>query len=357
MSTIKSSDEHLTINADGSGKDIKFQANGVEKASISSAGAFTSTTIDATKLTGDLPAISGANLTGISAGTTLTGSTNNQVTTVTGANAIAGEAKLQFVPDGESKLQIGNGTAEDAFIKIHGNSQNLYWGLDDSVDTITLGWGSTVGSNIIQTIETDNRSVHYGHFHLGTKNLAPWNASGNTTPCTFWDDNNGQQWLVGVDTFPLALNRCNSTGIVARFYKDGGITGDISTTASGVSYNSSSDYRLKENVDYDWDATTRLKQLKPARFNFIADETNTLVDGFLAHEVQDIVPEAVSGEKDAMTAEVLYKEGDELPEGKSVGDVKEPSIINPQGIDQSKLVPLLVKTIQELEARIAALEA
>ena len=66
MSTIKSSDEHLTLNADGSSKDIKFQANGVEKASISSAGAFTSTTIDATKLTGNLPAISGANLTGLS---------------------------------------------------------------------------------------------------------------------------------------------------------------------------------------------------------------------------------------------------------------------------------------------------
>jgi hypothetical protein len=65
MSTIKSSDEHLTLNADGSSKDIKFQANGVEKASISSSGAFTSTTIDATKLTGALPAISGANLTGV----------------------------------------------------------------------------------------------------------------------------------------------------------------------------------------------------------------------------------------------------------------------------------------------------
>jgi|21_taG_2_1085346.scaffolds.fasta_scaffold12383_5 hypothetical protein len=71
MSTIKSSDEHLTLNADGSSKDIKFQANGVEKASISSAGAFTSTTIDATKLTGNLPAISGANLTGIVTGKVL----------------------------------------------------------------------------------------------------------------------------------------------------------------------------------------------------------------------------------------------------------------------------------------------
>ena len=65
MSTIKSSDEHLTLNADGSSKDIKFQANGVEKASISSSGAFTSTTIDATALTGNLPAISGASLTGL----------------------------------------------------------------------------------------------------------------------------------------------------------------------------------------------------------------------------------------------------------------------------------------------------
>lgn len=68
MSTIKSSNEHLTINADGSSKDIKFQANGVEKASISSAGAFTSTTIDATKLTGTLPAISGAALTNLPSG-------------------------------------------------------------------------------------------------------------------------------------------------------------------------------------------------------------------------------------------------------------------------------------------------
>ena len=55
MSTLKSSNDHLTLNADGTSKDIKFQADGVEKASISSAGAFTSTTIDATKLTGTIP--------------------------------------------------------------------------------------------------------------------------------------------------------------------------------------------------------------------------------------------------------------------------------------------------------------
>jgi len=156
---------------------------------------------------------------------------------------------------------------------------------------------------------------------------------------------------------PLRLNRRTSNGTITKFDKDGSTVGTISVTGSATSYNTSSDYRLKENVDYTWDATTRLKQLKPARFNFIVDETNTLVDGFLAHEVSSIVPEAITGIKDAMTTEVLYEEGDELPEGKSVGDVKQESVPDYQGIDQSKLVPLLVKTIQELEARITALEA
>jgi hypothetical protein len=103
---------------------------------------------------------------------------------------------------------------------------------------------------------------------------------------------------------------------------------------SGVSYNSPSDYRLKENVVELTGATERLKQLKPSRFNFIADADIT-IDGFLAHEVSDIVPEAITGTKDAVDA-------DGNPEY--------------QGIDQSKLVPLLVATIQELEARITQLE-
>jgi len=110
--------------------------------------------------------------------------------------------------------------------------------------------------------------------------------------------------------------------------------GSIQYTSSSTSFNTSSDYRLKENVDYTFDATSRLKQLKPARFNFKAD-ANTTVDGFLAHEVSSIVPEAIIGEKDGVD-----EEGN-------------PSY---QGIDQSKLVPLLVKTIQELEARIKTLE-
>ena len=110
--------------------------------------------------------------------------------------------------------------------------------------------------------------------------------------------------------------------------------GSISVNSSSTAYNTSSDHRLKENVTADWDATTRLKQLNPVRFNFIAD-ADTTVDGFLAHEVQSVVPEAISGTHN------------------EVDDNGSPIY---QGIDQSKLVPLLVKTIQELEARITALE-
>ena len=120
----------------------------------------------------------------------------------------------------------------------------------------------------------------------------------------------------------------------------GSITAD---SASSTSFNTSSDYRLKENVSYTWDATTRLKQLKPARFNWIEDESNTLIDGFIAHEVSSVVPNAVTGNKDA-TETYTDEDGDEQTR------------IKPQQIDHGKLVPLLVKTIQELEARIKTLE-
>jgi len=127
--------------------------------------------------------------------------------------------------------------------------------------------------------------------------------------------------------------------------------------ASTVLYATSSDYRLKENVIYDWTALDRLNQLKPARFNFIAD-ADTTVDGFLAHEVQDIVPEAIMGIHNEIE---VWKEGEELPEGVNVGDNKTDEDGNTipvyQGIDQSKLVPLLVKALQEADDKIDALTA
>ena len=144
----------------------------------------------------------------------------------------------------------------------------------------------------------------------------------------------------------------------------GSAVGTIQSGASGTAYNTSSDYRLKENVTAISDGITRLKTLKPSRFNFKINKDIT-VDGFLAHEVT-AVPEAISGTKDGMKAETYYREGDTLPSGKVVGDVKTYSSTEPeyQGIDQSKLVPLLTAALQEavakievLETKVAALEA
>lgn len=133
----------------------------------------------------------------------------------------------------------------------------------------------------------------------------------------------------------FAESDTTSGNTAIRFKVAGSTVGSITTTSSATAYNTSSDYRLKENVTAVTDGITRLQQLKPSRFNFIADPNHT-VDGFIAHEVQDIVPEAITGEKDA-----------EDDDGNFVY----------QGIDQSKLVPLLTAALQEAIGKIETLEA
>jgi hypothetical protein len=145
-----------------------------------------------------------------------------------------------------------------------------------------------------------------------------------------------------VGTFPAIHTRTETTagqGLI-EFHNPNGVCGEIVTSGSSTSYNTSSDYRLKEDVQPMVGASDRLMALKPVNFAWKADGSR--VDGFLAHEAQEVVPECVTGEKDAVDGEG-----------------------NPQyqGIDQSKIVPLLVAALQEaltkieaLEARVAALE-
>jgi len=126
----------------------------------------------------------------------------------------------------------------------------------------------------------------------------------------------------------LYLNRNGTDGNIVAIYKAGSYRGNIYVNSSGTTFNSVSDYRLKENIIDITDGITRIKQLSPRRFNFITDADLT-VDGFIAHEAQVVVPEAVCGAKD----------GEEM-----------------QGIDQSKLVPLLTAALQEAIAKIETLE-
>jgi hypothetical protein len=133
----------------------------------------------------------------------------------------------------------------------------------------------------------------------------------------------------------LALNRNTDDGTIARFLREGLLVGRIDVTTIGTSYVTSSDYRLKENVVPLNNAIDRLQQIPVYRFNFIADP-DTTVDGFLAHEAQAVVHECVTGAKD------------------EVDDEGNPIY---QGIDQSKLVPLLTAALQEVIAKIKVLEA
>jgi hypothetical protein len=118
------------------------------------------------------------------------------------------------------------------------------------------------------------------------------------------------------------------------FRNGNGVAGSIVTNGSGTAYNTASDYRLKENVRPIEDAIARLKSLSAHRFNFKSEPGKT-VDGFIAHEAAAVIPESVTGAKDALDAD-----------GNPVY----------QGIDQAKLVPLLWAALQEAVARIEALE-
>ena len=137
--------------------------------------------------------------------------------------------------------------------------------------------------------------------------------------------------------------------------------------ATTIAYNTTSDYRLKQNINYTFDATTEVKKLKPCTFSWKHDDTDKSVYGFLAHEVSEIVSEAVSGTKDATRdiGTIRNENGDitakNAPQAQVNTDKNETwektgteNVY--QGYDAGKLVPLLVKTIQELEARITALE-
>jgi hypothetical protein len=175
-------------------------------------------------------------------------------------------------------------------------------------------------------------------------------------------DVNGAQ-IVNAYTLPKTGSEfrsdSSSNHFAITFRNPNGLVGSIATSGSSTSYNTSSDYRLKENVVDMTGAIDRVKALKPSQFNFIADP-NTTVDGFLAHEAQAVVPEAVTGTKDAMrdeeyevTPAVLDEDGNEI----TPAVMGTRSVPDYQGIDQSKLVPLLTGAVKELIAKVESLEA
>jgi hypothetical protein len=272
--------------------------------------------------------------------------------------------------DASSRLLIGTSTAvtgsdsANANLQVTGGGGGVYGGY------LAIGRAATAASSSANQILgriafTDSTAGEYAYITAnidGTPGSGDYpgrlvfstTADGASSPTERMRITNGGSVYFATTSAPSSSNsgsafvpesegratlymRTNTTSgrVLCNFGNTNGETGSIQVSASSTSYNTSSDYRLKENVIPLAGAIERLSQLQVHRFNFISDPGNT-VDGFIAHEVQRIIPEAVVGEKDA---------------------VNEDGSIKPQGIDQSKLVPLLTAALQETIAELQALKA
>jgi hypothetical protein len=257
--------------------------------------------------------------------------------------------------------------------------------MEISGGTGTSGYGvlHLSGSGDTSTIKTYTQAVGDGNFYMAydvdtNSHRMIMNASGdvfigktsfnNDVGCAF--SQSGVGYFVASGSVPLLVNRLGVDGVIVQFYNDSNGVGSISVSGSTTSYATSSDYRLKTDVQPMTGASARVQALNPVNFEWISNGTR--VDGFLAHEAATVVPEAITGTKDAMKEEEYEvtpaveatrdEEGNILTEAvDAVMGTR--SVIDPQGIDQSKLVPLLTAALQEaltkidsLETRITALE-
>ena len=230
----------------------------------------------------------------------------------------------------EGELVVGNST-KDQYINVvtgTGNAAGLCF-QDQTGTSIVGGLRYTHSDNLLAlwanggdrvSINAQGQMIHLAntadYAYVVQNDGDSTNRSGIRITCGA-DDGSGTNYLMGFRD------------------GDGNSVGSITFSGSTTSFNTSSDHRLKENVADMTGAIARVKQLAPKRFNFIRHPNNT-VDGFLAHETQTVVPEAITG---------THNEVDD--DGNAVY----------QAIDQAKLVPLLTGALQEAIAKIEALEA
>ena len=263
-----------------------------------------------------------------------------------------------LIADVSGKISISAGSTSDPSLELGTSNAGIY-AYSSSVIGLTFPgfannpWG-IIGHEI--NGDTGKESIFIGACARATPPKSPKIANNDPEAEGLQITSRGKINNSQFDARPMTLNRmgaANALGNILTFNNNGAEAGKVRLTGStSVAYDTTSDYRLKENVVDLTGARARLDSLNVKRFNFIADPGKT-VDGFLAHEAQTVVPEAVSGSKDRIATQADV----DADEANAVGD---PIY---QGIDQSKLVPLLTAALQEafaeidsLKARITALE-
>jgi len=255
-----------------------------------------------------------------------------------------GSTKMVIDPNGN----VGIGTSgPDYLLHLHNDSQNSYLymsgggGLGESYGGFIRGYGVSgsggyldLGVNDGGALRTSINIHPQGNYLIfstaGTERMrldsAGTLAMGGTNASPQPGENIA--YHVATDGYALysGVNATTSRNH-AVFGNPNGYIGSIVTSGSTTTYNTGSDYRLKENIQPLANGLERLQQLNPVQFNWKADGTSS--EGFIAHEVQEIFPDAVSGEKD----------GEKM-----------------QGMDYGKITPLLTKAIQEQQTLIEELK-
>jgi hypothetical protein len=173
-----------------------------------------------------------------------------------------------------------------------------------------------------------------GTLLVGTTSIPSGGFGGNLFAVEYAGNTAALKTTAGTDAGVTLSSIRDTSGYHIVFHQAGSAVGSISTNGSATTYSTTSDHRLKEDWQPMTGASERVLALKPV--NFAWKVSGSRVDGFIAHEAQAVVPEAVTGEKDAVDAD---------------GNPKY------QGIDQSKLVPLLTAALQEALTEISSLKA
>ena len=300
MSSIASNSEDLILNADGGSSTVKFKIDGTEKASISSAGAFTSTTIDATKLTGNLPAISGAALTGIS--------------------SVGGATGVDF----NDNVKIRLGTGNDAEI-YHDGTHTYYKNSHTS--------GSTrFNQKYFEVNNTAGTESMLSAYEDGAVTLRYNGVSKLLTQANGIQINGD----IEIGTHPFAITGEGGSDRLTIQENTGNVW--IDGNCSAASFTDRTPY--PETLQIAYDVINSHKKLPDGQYK--ADDESKQLDHSQLHEYVSLT-----------NPSTLWTENDNLPDGVSVGDVKKEE---EKSRNMSGVISCLVEVIKDLSTKNTALE-